>query len=458
MIRGNAEEPSAGWHRTAVDAGLAVVFAVLLVVVAAVYGHGGRPWIFDLVVGATVSLAALFRRRLRQWAAVIGLAVSAVAAVVARIGDLPGEPGAVALLALLVLGSHSVRTLPTRSAACVAVAGLLLMAVGLFTADAASGASSTLFRPGTEGWCVALAVGLWLRLRDYQHRVATESVRHDERLALARELHDVVAHHITGIVLQTQGARIIGRKRPEKLDETLAGIEAAGTDALAAMRRVVGLLRDSDDGATTSPAPEQLTELVSRFDGHGPPVRLALPDEPMSWPPEVTATVHRIVQESLTNIARHAAHARGATVDVAQTGERVTVRVTDDAPPGPARHRHPGGFGLIGMRERVEALGGTLRAGPGPDAGWSVGSLVAEVMPGGVRLTATTATAEDDRVVLEYLSQGVSPAGKTYDNRVCFSLEVRDGLIQSVREYYDTIHANDVLFDRTYPAETLAEK
>ncbi|MFJ2214336.1 nuclear transport factor 2 family protein [Streptomyces sp. NPDC101062] len=87
-----------------------------------------------------------------------------------------------------------------------------------------------------------------------------------------------------------------------------------------------------------------------------------------------------------------------------------------------------------------------------------LGSLVAEVMPGGVRLTATTATAEDDRVVLEYLSQGVSPAGKTYDNRGCFSLEVRGGLIQSVREYYDTIHANDVLFDRTYPAETLAEK
>ncbi|MFI6699070.1 LuxR C-terminal-related transcriptional regulator [Streptomyces sp. NPDC050509] len=105
--------------------------------------------------------------------------------------------------------------------------------------DAASGASSTLFRRGTEGWCVALAVGPWLRLRDYRHRVATESARQDERLALARELHDVVAHHITGIVLQTQGARIIGRKHPEKLDETLEGIETAGTDALAATLRVV---------------------------------------------------------------------------------------------------------------------------------------------------------------------------------------------------------------------------
>ncbi|MFF3661051.1 nuclear transport factor 2 family protein [Streptomyces olivochromogenes] len=85
-------------------------------------------------------------------------------------------------------------------------------------------------------------------------------------------------------------------------------------------------------------------------------------------------------------------------------------------------------------------------------------TLVGKVMPGGVRLTVTAATAEDDRVVLEYMSQGVSPAGKTYDNRICFSLEVRDGLIQSVREYYDTIHANDVMFDRSYPAKTPTEE
>ncbi|MFF7883975.1 nuclear transport factor 2 family protein [Streptomyces sp. NPDC020794] len=84
-------------------------------------------------------------------------------------------------------------------------------------------------------------------------------------------------------------------------------------------------------------------------------------------------------------------------------------------------------------------------------------TLVGKVMPG-VRLTVTTTTAEDDRVLLECMSQGVSPAGKIYDNRVCFSLEVRDGLIQSIREYYDTIHANDVMFHRTYPTDHLAEK
>ncbi|MCX5112496.1 hypothetical protein OOK13_29270 [Streptomyces sp. NBC_00378] len=112
--------------------------------------------------------------------------------------------------------------------------------------------------------------------------------------------------------------------------------------------------------------------MVSRFDGHGPEVHLRLPTDPTPWPPEVATTVHRIVQESLTNIARHAAHAGSATVDVTHGPDGVTVTVTDDAPPGRTRPRRHGGFGLIGMRERVEALGGQLSAGPGRDTGWSV--------------------------------------------------------------------------------------
>ncbi|MEW2486970.1 ATP-binding protein [Streptomyces sp. NPDC048411] len=141
------------------------------------------------------------------------------------------------------------------------------------------------------------------------------------------------------------------------------------------MRRVVGLLRDTDDVATTAPTapgPEQLAELVRRFDGHGPEVSLRLPVDPAPWPPEVATTVHRVVQESLTNIARHAAHARSASVDIAHGPDTVTVTVTDDATPGHTRHKHHGGFGLIGMRERVEALGGHLSAGPAPNTGWSV--------------------------------------------------------------------------------------
>jgi signal transduction histidine kinase len=190
-------------------------------------------------------------------------------------------------------------------------------------------------------------------------------------VAAREELHDAAAHHITGIVVQAQAARITARKHPETLDDALAGIESAGADALTSMRRVIGLLRDGDDAGGLTPGPEQLTDLVERFAGRGPAVRLRLPDSP-AWPPEVTTTVYRVVQEALTNITRHAPGACEVTVAVAADRQVITVEVTDDAPPGAPRFHNTGGYGLVGMRERVEALGGTLNAGPGSRTGWSV--------------------------------------------------------------------------------------
>ncbi|MFE7561248.1 sensor histidine kinase [Kitasatospora sp. NPDC057500] len=364
---------SAAGPRAAVNTALGTVFAAVLSVMAAQYASQGRPWAFDTGVGLLVCVIALAREWNRAWAAVAGLVVAGGAAVIARLADLPGEPGPGAVLALLVLGGSAIRALPRRQAGSIAAGGLVLMVSGWLTQDG----PSTAFRVGTEVWVLALGVGLLLRFLDYRRRTAAEAVRHDERLILARELHDVVAHHITGIVVQAQAARIVGRSRPETLDGTLAGIEGAGAEALAAMRRVVGLLRDTDDVVTTSPAPhglDHLPELVQRFEGHGPDIELRLPTEPLPWPPEVDTTVYRIVQESLTNIARHASQARSAVVDIAQDREAVTISITNDVPAGHGRARHlqKGGFGLIGMRERVEALGGTLTVGPEAGAGWSV--------------------------------------------------------------------------------------
>ncbi|WP_200895446.1 sensor histidine kinase [Kitasatospora griseola] len=354
------------------NAVLGAGFALVLLVMAAQYASQGRVWALDAATGAVVCALALGRERHRGGAAALGLAVAGAAALVARLTGLPGEPGAAAVVGLLVLGGSAVRTLPWRSAAALGVAGLALMTAGLLAAQA----PATPFRVGIEVWALALAAGLGLRLLDHRRRAAAEAARQDERLALARELHDLVAHHITGVVVQAQAARIVARSRPEQLDETLAGIETAGADALSAMRRVVGLLRAGDDTPGTAPAAPgaaELAALVERFEGHGPAVRLRLPDRDATpWPPEVATTVHRIVQESLTNVARHAAHARTAEVAVAHAPGALTVTVTDDAPPAPARHLRPVGFGLLGMRERVEALGGTFTAGPGPTAGWTV--------------------------------------------------------------------------------------
>ncbi|MFI9327866.1 sensor histidine kinase [Kitasatospora sp. NPDC052868] len=354
-----------------VNAVLGLLFALTLVAMAAQYAAQGRVWAFDAAVGAVVCSIALGRGRHRGWATALGLLVTGGAAVVARFAHLPGEPGAAAVLGLLALGGSAVRALAWRQAATVAAAGLALMTAGLLTAEA----PSTPFRVGIEVWILALGAGLGLRFLDHRRHATAEAVRQEERLTLARELHDVVAHHITGMVVQTQAARIVARHRPENLDTTLAGIEEAGGEALAAMRRVVGLLRDTDDVASTAPTalgPEQLAELVRRFDGHGPEVSMRLTAGPAPWPPEVATTVHRIVQEALTNVARHAAHARTAIVDIVQGPATLSVTVTDDARPGRPPRKHHGGYGLIGMRERVEALGGHLSAGPAPDTGWSV--------------------------------------------------------------------------------------
>ncbi|MFD0891877.1 sensor histidine kinase, partial [Streptosporangium algeriense] len=173
----------------------------------------------------------------------------------------------------------------------------------------------------------ALVIGSACRLFAARHRAAVERIRRAERLELARELHDVAAHHITSIVLQAQAARLVTGKHPERTAGSLAGIEAAGSEALAATRRVVGLLRE---GAPAGH--ERLDELVEGFEGLAGRVRLRLEAKPSDWSPEVSGTVYRVVRESLTNVARHARHAGVVAVDITQDGRAVTVEVADDAP------------------------------------------------------------------------------------------------------------------------------
>jgi signal transduction histidine kinase len=364
-----AERPAA-----TVNAGLgAVLTAVLAIEAHPVADHRGIR-LFPLVVGAAVGVAALLRDRSRMWAAAAGLVVCGAAELASWRWHLPDQPGVTAALALFVLTGSAVRALPVGTAAVIA-AGAAAVAAGTAERYLGTPSSFTATRLMGMGWCVAVGTGLWLRVLDGRRHAAVAEIRRGVRLELARELHDTAAHQITGIVLQAQAARIAARKHAETLDDALAGIESAGTGALAAMRRVIGLLRDTDDTDGLATGPERLTDLVERFAGRGPAVRLRLPDGPEdpAWPPEVTTTVCRVVQEGLTNIARHASGAREVTVTLAHDRRVITVEVTDDAPPaaGP-RFPHAGGYGLVGMRERVEALGGTLSAGPGRRAGWSV--------------------------------------------------------------------------------------
>jgi signal transduction histidine kinase len=357
------------------SAALGVVFAAVLVVqaIAIMASWGGGHWIFGAVMGFLVCGLAALPWRHRLWAAGAGLAGAAAAVVVARTAQLPSEPGLAMALGLSVLVGSAVRMLPARSAGTVA-AGAAAVVVGAWVTSPATAAVPGMTVVNGLGWFAAVAAGLGLRLLDARRQAMAERVRHDERRELARELHDVVAHHVTGIVLQAQAARVVRRREPERLDDSLAGIEAASGDALAAMRRLVGLLREADD--TTSVAgPEQIDDLVRRFHGHGPAVRLRLPEGTPDWPPEIASTVYQVVQESLTNVARHAQRAESVIVHVTQDEQGVTVEVVDDAPHSTNRyHRH--GYGLVGMRERIEALGGTLHVGPCPGHGWAVRAVL----------------------------------------------------------------------------------
>lgn len=358
----------------ATTAGLAVVFlaAIGIEAVGIAQTWGVRYWLAGGAAAVVVCVLALVRRRQRIWATVAGLGIAGLAIAAARVFHLPTEPGPAMALALAVLVGSAVRALPPVPAGVLAAGGLAVVGGAFLAARPHSSGASAAVAMNVAAWLGAVAVGLGLRLLDDRAAATAEKVRHDERLELARELHDVVAHHITGMLIQAQAAHLVARKKPEQVAESLTGIEAAGAEALRAMRRVVGLLRDTEDSPPASAGPEQLGVLIERFNRQGPPVRLRVPDQSAAWPPEVTSTVYRIVREALTNVARHAPHAHRVTVTVDQRPSSVTVEVVDDAPPSPARASHRSGYGLIGMRERVETLGGTLHAGPRPDAGWSV--------------------------------------------------------------------------------------
>ena len=240
--------------------------------------------------------------------------------------------------------------------------------------------------PATTGFvaaatAVAVAVGVGLRSQDAQRALAVAAVRRAEREEVARELHDVVAHHVTGIVVATQAARTVaaastGGASPA-VTTALEQIEAAGAEALVSMRRLVGVLRtDPAAAAPRAPAPGlgDLADLVRRFRDAGAvgSVELTTTGDAAALPSEVQAAVYRVVQEALTNAARHAPGAARVVVSLTGAATGAVVEVLDSGAGQDPAPQPGGGFGIIGMRERVEALGGVLSAGPLDRGGWRV--------------------------------------------------------------------------------------
>jgi signal transduction histidine kinase len=349
-----------------------LAFLVVLDIGLATTAGSDLDGLVPLSGAVTVAAVALRRRGVEQATAVAVSCSLVVSLLTFDRGVHPSAADAAGLLVLTVL----VARLVARPEVVLYLLGILLALEGNALRPDAYRVSPVFLL--TVLFVLALSFGGYLRWLDLQRAQAAVTARRDERLDLARELHDLVAHYVTGIVVQAQAGQLVAEQRPEAARDALVRIERAGTDALTAMRRMVGSLRsDTTRGDTEPPAGSAgLEDLVDEHNAAGIPTRLRLVGiDADALPPEVGAAVHRIVLESLTNVRRHSVDVTQVDVELARRGDTVEVVVRDDGREAHLRSFRSPGYGLVGMSERAAALGGTLTAGPAPDGrggGWQV--------------------------------------------------------------------------------------
>jgi len=274
-----------------------------------------------------------------------------------------------------------------RSAAAVLAAAIALAvaslapgargnpgAWGSFTLGALVAAS------GVLGYALRTRRDYVAELRDRAARLEAEEGERaaravvDERLRIARELHDVIGHSISLIAIQSEAAARSARSDPDAVPAYLSRISAASRQALAEMRGVLAVLRpDAEAELSPQPGLEQLGELAASLRAGG--LETQLEAEPMHLPPGIALAVYRIVQESLTNVLKHAGADAKASVTIIRSAGTVLISVYDDGA-GPSGQASSTAHGIVGMRERAAAYGGTLRTGARPSGGFEVEALI----------------------------------------------------------------------------------
>jgi signal transduction histidine kinase len=378
---------------TVLDAGLAVT-AIGLTALAA---WGPRGLIGTVVVGPAWLLAVLplligaplaFRRRAPllmwtvQWS---GVALQAIVT--------GHSPAGLELMFALFVGGYSLAVYANLRRG---MAGLAVMAAGagiyIMNSRAMGGGNLLFIAHGTGVYGQSRDTGLvfvceiltccLLGVFVHARREATALVQRNaalqqqaeralaaERARIARELHDIVAHHLSVMILQAAGAQASGKPAAEALGK----IERSGREALTEMRRLLGVLREPAEGAGVAPQPgmAELADLAEGVRAAGLPVRLAVDGGHAAVPAAVDVSAYRIVQEALTNVLKHAGPAH-ADVTVGCADGAVVIEVTDDGAGGVGAAASAGGHGLVSMRERVAMFGGELRAGPRPGGGFAV--------------------------------------------------------------------------------------
>ncbi|MEW2633519.1 sensor histidine kinase [Streptomyces sp. NPDC048389] len=386
-------------HPLAFDGALAFAALICMAVGSFADPHGPHgptfgtrtPDVRSVVLIVVAAAALVFRRREPMGVLLVTGAVSVVELVT---GDPAAPVTMAAVIALFTLAARTDRPTTWR-------VGLMTMAV--LTGSAMFFGSSPWYTQenlGVFAWTgMAAAAGDAVRSRrafvaaireraERAERTREEEAGRrvaEERLRIARDLHDVVAHHIALVNVQAGVAAHVMDRRPDQAKEALAHVREASRSALNELRATVGLLRQSGDPeAPTEPAPglAVLDELVTRFRQAGLPVEVARDDTGETPSAAVDLAAYRIVQEALTNVQKHAGPDAKAEVSVVRVGPRLEVTVIDNGPAQTetetaARGRSDGGgHGLLGMRERVTALGGTLTAGPRYGGGFRVQAIL----------------------------------------------------------------------------------
>lgn len=394
-------------HPIAGDTLLAVLLGLVdvLFFLSGVLSEGGlkpQPWFVAIPVDALMVVPLAFRRRSPLWSAYAILLVS-IAHTTLQLG--------ISGVFAMAMSLYSIVVYVGRKQGLVYLGALaVLNTVEILTDERTSGLGEVLFTIFGLALCWTLGefvgarrayheeVEARLHLLETERDQATRIAVAEERGRIARELHDVVAHSVSVMVVQADGAALALPKSPELAGRALQTISETGRGALGELRRLLDVLRDDDgDGEPRVPQPDAgaLAELTERVRAAGVPVELDVGNDLADLadlPAGVSLGLYRIVQESLTNTLKHAGRGARAEVRVRRVGETVEVLVLDDgagranrfepvsAHAGPSK-KDPrlavaGGNGLIGMRERANVYGGTLEVGPVPAGGWQVRAVL----------------------------------------------------------------------------------
>ena len=387
-------------HPLAADTALACAFAVAALVSAAAlfqYLDAALPTFERPTPTATVvamlliTLPLALRRRLPLTTAVTAVGAFLLARLVLDVeeGSMTVLAGSFALYSAAVHG-HARRRTPVLALSVAVIAGEVVREIYFGTPEVRGKTLTQAFGLFYNVVILALpwALGATVRaLRVRQAELARRALElerereenarravFEERVRIARELHDVVAHHVSVMGVQAGAARRVLHRDPEKAEEALGSIEGASRQAVGELQQMLGFLRQEGEVDEVAPQPglAQLPDLVSHLGQANLAVELCVEGEERPLPRTVEVSAYRIVQEALTNTVKHAA-ASTATVNVRYARDALQLEIVDDGRGREARAKgRPGGHGLIGMRERVSLHGGDLRAGPRPEGGFRV--------------------------------------------------------------------------------------